>query len=468
MSLVDDFLKKAMMQQSTKPSAKFSKNKETGFMIHNKPGFTKISEEQAMSIPAVASAVNLISATIAKLPVELKKVDDEGNIEKIENDYRLFLLNDEPNESQYASTLKKRLTIDYLFYGASFLYAEKKTRSNKIKSIYRLPVEKVNIERKKKDGYIDSYSIYLDGERRNMFKTVDIITILRDTEDGFEPRGILDTGYKTLSTALGEIEYSSSILKNGSLPLAILKTANRLSEDVIQRIKRDWTNSYSGGSNAGKTILLEEGLEYQTVSLNPNELELTESKKGSLADIARIFNIPESMINANANKYNSNEENNILFLQYTLEPILVNIQKALNKTLLLENEKHSKYYFEFDTSEIMTITEKEKAEIAQILSNTSSVTQNEIRHILGKRKLDTDYMFLSQGKVFYNVETGKAFSPNLGIQFDPENPGETIKKTLGKQNENLPDENNNVDDNDENNEDDLKSSKNKEGEDIEE
>ena len=145
MSLVDDFLKKAMMQQSTKPSAKFSKNKETGFMIHNKPGFTKISEEQAMSIPAVASAVNLISATIAKLPVELKKVDDEGNIEKIENDYRLFLLNDEPNESQYASTLKKRLTIDYLFYGASFLYAEKKTISNKIKSIYRLPVEKVNI-----------------------------------------------------------------------------------------------------------------------------------------------------------------------------------------------------------------------------------------------------------------------------------------------------------------------------------
>lgn len=444
MSLVDDFLKQAVLQQSTKPSNKFSKNKETGFIVHNKPGFTKISEEQAMSIPAVSAAVNLISSSVAKLPIELKKIDIDGNVEKIEDDYRLFLLNDEPNESQYASTLKKRMTIDYLFYGASFLYTERKNRSNKIKSIHRLPVEKVNIERKKKDGYIDSYSIYLDGERRDMFKTVDIITMLKDTEDGFEPRGILDTGYKTLSNSLSEIEYSSSILKNGSLPLAVLKAANRLSDDVIKRIKRDWSNSYTGESNAGKTVLLEEGLEYETISLNPNELELTESKKGSLADIARLFNIPESMINSSANKYNSNEENNILFLQYTLEPILINMQKALNKTLLLESEKTSKYYFEFDTSEIMTITEKERAEIAQILSNTSSVTQNEIRQLLGKPKLEKDYMFLSQGKVFYNTETGKAFNPNLGVQFDPDNPDETIKKQIGQnvlnQNDNLQDD----------------------------
>lgn len=462
MSLVDDFLKQAVLQQSTKPSNKFSKNKETGFIVHNKPGFTKISEEQAMSIPAVSSAVNLISSSVAKLPIELKKIDSDGNVEKIEDDYRLFLLNDEPNESQYASTLKKRMTIDYLFYGASFLYTERKDRSNKIKSIHRLPVEKVNIERKKKDGYIDSYSIYLDGERRDMFKTVNIITMLKDTEDGFEPRGILDTGYKTLSNSLSEIEYSSSILKNGSLPLAVLKAANRLSDDVIKRIKRDWSNSYTGESNAGKTVLLEEGLEYETISLNPNELELTESKKGSLADIARLFNIPESMINSSANKYNSNEENNILFLQYTLEPILINMQKALNKTLLLESEKKSKYYFEFDTSEIMTITEKERAEIAQILSNTSSVTQNEIRQLLGKPKLEKDYMFLSQGKVFYNTETGKAFNPNLGVQFDPDNPDETIKKQVGQ---NALNQNNNLQDNDLIDKDALSD---KEGEDIEE
>ena len=110
----------------------------------------------------------------------------------------------------------------------------------------------------------------------------------------------------------------------------------------------------------------------------------------------------------------------------------------------------------------MTITEKERAEIAQILSNTSSVTQNEIRQLLGKPKLEKDYMFLSQGKVFYNTETGKAFNPNLGVQFDPDNPDETIKKQVGQ---NALNQNNNLQDNDLIDKDALSD---KEGEDIEE
>src|SRR5699024_2780097 len=165
-------------------------------------------------------------------------------------------------------------------------------------------------------------------------------------------------------------------------------------------------------------------------SLKPNELELTESKKAALSDIARLFNIPESLINANANKYNSNEENNIHFLQYTLEPIITNIEKALNKTMLLESEKQQGYYFKFDTSVILTVTEKEKAEIAQTLNNTSAVSQNEIRKVLGLPKLEDNYMFLSQGKVFYNLQNGKAFNPNMGIVFDPANPIDTATDAL--------------------------------------
>src|SRR5699024_196944 len=204
--------------------------------------------------------------------------------------------------------------------------------------------------------------------------------------------------------------------------------------DALERIKSDFEQLYAGGENAGKTILLEEGLEYDTVSLKPNELELTESKKAALSDIARLFNIPESMINANANKYNSNEENNIHFLQYTLEPIITNIEKAFNKTMLLESEKQQGYYFKFDTSVILTVTEKEKAEIAQTLNSTSAVSQNEIRKVLGLPKLEDNYMFLSQGKVFYNLQNGKAFNPNMGIVFDPANPIDTATDALNNSN----------------------------------
>ena len=431
MSLLDDIMKSLSRQGGNSAPKKnpvnYTLKNNTGFVEHNRPGYTKITEERAMQVPAVVAAVNLITSTIAKLPMELYKVDADGDAEKIDDDYRLFLLNQEPNEAQTSTQFKKRLLMDYLFYGGAYLYVRKKVRSNEVKDLYRLPVDKIQIIRFEEQGYITKYKINLDGQPENTIKTLDVAVVTRDTEDGFKPRGILNDGYKILSRALDEIDYSGSILKNGSLPLAILKSATQLSDSAISRVRQDWEALYSGGDKAGKTVLLEEGLEYESVSLKPNELELTDSKKATIADIARLFNIPESMINANANKYNSNEENNIHFLQYTLETIMINFEKALNKTMLLEKEKKDGYYFKFDKSSILIITEKEKAEIAQVLSNTSSVKQNEIRKVLGLPKLDNDYMFLSQGKVFWNTKTGKAFNPNMGVEFDPENPIDTMK-----------------------------------------
>lgn len=415
-------------------SYKLNKKYKNGVAYHNRPSFARISEEQALQIPAVSASANLISSAISKLPIYLYKRDDEGDSENVDDDYRLFLLNGEPNENQTANALKKRIVMDYLFHGGSYVYVRKKSRSNEVKDLYRLPIEKVQIHRYEQLGFISSYKIKLDGQPENAIKTMDVACVLKDTDDGYTPRGILDTGYRILSTALSEINYSGSILKNGSLPLAVLKSETQLSDEALERVKSDFEQLYTGGENAGKTILLEEGLEYDTVSLKPNELELTESKKAAISDIARLFNIPESMINANANKYNSNEENNIHFLQYTLEPIITNIEKAFNKTMLLESEKQQGYYFKFDTSVILTVTEKEKAEIAQTLNSTSAVSQNEIRKVLGLPKLEDNYMFLSQGKVFYNLQNGKAFNPNMGIVFDPANPVDTATDALNANN----------------------------------
>lgn len=435
MSLIDDIIRQ-LSGQNVKSSGSKSKtyttNTHDNFVVQNRPGYTKITEERAMEIPAVASSINLISSAIAKLPINLYVTDEEGDADLIKDDNRLFLLNQEPNDSQTSTTLKKRLVTDYLFYGGSYLYIRKKVRTNSVKDLYRLPVEKVSVVRFEEQGYITKYKIHLDGQPEDTIKTVDVACILKDTEDGFKPRGILNEGYKLLSASLDEIDYSSSILKNGSLPLAVLKSATQLSPEAIQRVKEGWENLYTGADKAGKTVLLEEGLDYSPVSMKPNELELTDSKKSHLADIARLFNVPESMINASANKYNSNEENNIYFLQYTLEPILINIEKALNKTMLLEEEKKKGYYFKFDTSQILILTEGDKAEIAKTLNETSSVTQNEIRRVLGLPKLENNYMFLSQGKVFYNTQTGRAFNPNMGIEFDPENPVDSIKGDDGQ------------------------------------
>src|SRR5699024_9010944 len=64
---------------------------------------SKISEEEALSISSVAAATDLITSTIAILPVKLYKQGEKGEYVSIE-DSRTFLLNNEPNHLQTAIT----------------------------------------------------------------------------------------------------------------------------------------------------------------------------------------------------------------------------------------------------------------------------------------------------------------------------------------------------------------------------
>src|SRR5699024_1859038 len=144
-------------------------------------------------------------------------------------------------------------------------------------------------------------------------------------------------------------------------------------------------------------------------------------RKHTVSEIARIFNIPESMLNASANKYASNEQNNIHFLQYCIAPIVTAIESSLNKSLLLEEEKRNGYYFRFDVSELLRTTEKEKIETVVRAMKDGLISFNEARSRIQLPSIDVDYFTWGLGSVFYNPETGKMTIPNMGVTIDPDN-----------------------------------------------
>ena len=376
-----------------------------------------VTEEEAMRIPSVVFCVELISGSVAQLPIYLYKENEKGEVEKVPNDRRVFLLNNEPNSLLNGYNLKKKIVKDYLFYGASYTKMDK-VRNN-VLEIHPFDMKNVQVTKYVRDGYKYSADIKLmtyghDGKgMERIFKPLEMITVLRDTEDGITSRGVLEEGGKTLQLALNEVEYSNNILKNGALPIGVLQTANKISDIAMKRLKAGWESLYSGAKNAGKTVILEEGLEYNPISLKPNDLQMVESKKITISDISRLFNVPESMLNADANKYASNEQNNLHFLQYTLAPILIAIESALDKSLLLENEKEEGYYFRFDVSEILRTTEKERVESAKEGLEGGFYSVNETRAKFDMPKLKDDYFMWSLGHVLFNPETNEMFVPNM-------------------------------------------------------
>lgn len=369
-------------------------------------GGSNITEEQAMKIPSLVACLNLIEGTISQLPIYLYQENGQ-DVVKVPDDKRTRYLNGEANYFTDSQSFKRQIVKDYLFYGKSIIYVERK--GNKILSLNALKTKNIQFKQYTTNGItLSNIEVIYNGFAGDVPINYEDIIII---DSGNE--GILKHGIDILELALEQNAYSKNLLKNGALPIGVIQTMNRLSESAVKKLRAGWESLYGGAKNAGKTVILEEGMEYKPIALNPEQLQLANSRKVTNSDICKLFGIDESLINAEFNKYSANSQQNLAYLQYTLSPIITAIESALDKSLLLENEKDNGYYFRFDTAEILRTTEKERVETVGLAVEKGLLSVNEGRAYLDKNRIQNDYFMWSLGHVLYDANNNEIIVPNM-------------------------------------------------------
>lgn len=99
-------------------------------------------------------------------------------------------------------------------------------------------------------------------------------------------------GREAIGLSLAQEQLASRWMGNGARPQGILKTPNRLTQEIADRAKANWQAAHNGINNSGKVAVLENGLEWQSLSMNASDLEFIASRGYQLREIARLFNIP--------------------------------------------------------------------------------------------------------------------------------------------------------------------------------
>ncbi|WP_439033614.1 phage portal protein [Bacillus paranthracis] len=386
-------------------------------------GGMAVNENTVTQIPTAEACLNLIVKTVSGLPIKLHKENADGSIEKIQNDYRVSLLNDE--DETYMNM--KSLVKDYLLHGQAFLYKRYDVTTvlgepmKSLKELNHLSAKNMQITKLYNDGikHTDAeYQLttftgqYVGGNKHETFKANELLRVINNPLNDFEGEGLLVRGNKLFKQALAEMEYTNGIYDRGALPLGILKATARLSQTAIERIREAWAKLYGGVRNSAKTVILEEGMDYQALSMNPNEIQMNETMSRTDSKICTLFGVPESLISTKANKYNTVGQNSLHFLKHTIAPILIDIEKVFNKELLTGKEKLQGYYFRFDTSELLRATEKERTETVAIGLEKGLLTINEARAKLDLPKIDDDVFMWGLNHVLYNPKTKEMKVPN--------------------------------------------------------
>lgn len=367
----------------------------------------EITVTEALNIPSVSSSIELLSNTIAILPIKLYK-DGGEKVEIIRGDNRVSLLNDDTGDTLDGFQFKKAIVEDYLLNGAGYAYIHKER--NKVKSLHYVNNKDLAINIGI-DPIFKDYDILVNGQT---YRDFEFIKVTRKTKDGITGKGIIDENKKMLSVAYNSLQFENILVKTGGNKKGFLKSQRRLSKEAIAELKQAWNNMYQ--NNTENVIVLNEGLDFQEASNTSVEMQLNENKKTNSMEIFKLFNVPPALLEGNT----KSEDIYNTFIKIAVLPILNAIETALNKDLLLPSEKES-FYFAFDTRDLLKADMEKRFKAYELAVKNGVFQIDEVRRMENLEPLGLDFIKIGLQDVLYNPTTKEIYTPNTNKTADMDN-----------------------------------------------
>ncbi|MDG2944264.1 phage portal protein [Exercitatus varius] len=336
-----------------------------------------VSPQTAEALPAVMNAVTVISEAVAAMPCYLYKLKDDGR-ERVVNHPIDYLLNEMPNRNQTPYQFKYTMMRHCLLNGNAYAVIGW-NKKGQPESLTPYTPSAVNVQRLVGGGYI--YQITdLDGKTKNYLQD-EVLHLRHSSLDGFMGRSPVTVCREAIGLGLAQQRHGASVMKNGLMASGLISTSEWLDDAKAQKAIKA-LERYKGAKNAGKTPVLEGSMEYKQLGMTNQDAEWLESRNFTISDIARIFNISPIFLQDYSNSSYANfSEASRAFLSQTLRPWLTNFEQQLKDALMVDvnNPTAQRYLIEFDTSDLLRISQTERFSSYDVAIKAGVMSPNEVR-----------------------------------------------------------------------------------------
>ncbi len=351
--------------------------------IWSKKEFVTMANEGYKQNVYVYACIKQIAMGSAGIPWLLynKKKSKKGEDTEIESHPLLDLWN-KPNPKQ-GGTKFRESTIAYLMIeGNSYIEAAGPNNPNKPPlELYPLRPDRINILPGDKQFLVLGYE-YEIGGRKAIFKQEEVLHLLMfDPLDDWFGMSPLKAASRSVDQNNQSRSWNVSLLQNGARPPGILRTQKGLSDIQFNRIENKWQEKYSGWQNAGVPMILEGGLEWQEMGLDPIDMAWLEGTKLSAREIAIAFGVPPEIIGDNSNKtYSNYQEARKAFYEETILPLMDWYRDEVNSWLTVRYGDN--LYLDYDRDEIEALQE-DRDKVWTRVSSANWLKVNEKRSATG-------------------------------------------------------------------------------------
>jgi len=308
-----------------------------------------VSRAEAMAVPTVARARNLIVGTISTLPVHLfrKSTGEElGSPRWLEQpDYR------QPRSVTLSATVDALFHFGVAYWEVTEVYEGIDGRPSAFAFVNN---DRVSFNLNQNNTEVLNYLV--DGVARPQWGIGSLITFQGINE------GILNNGGRTIRAAL-DLEKAAAIAAATPIPSGYISNSGAdLPADQITGLLSQWKLARQQRS----TAFLSASLQYHATSFSPKDMMYSEAAQHLSTQLARLCNIPAYMVSSEMN--NSMTYSNVMderrqFVDMTLKPLYAAIEDRLSMNDITNSQNYVRFsidetYLRSDALTRLAILEK--------------------------------------------------------------------------------------------------------------
>jgi len=319
------------------------------------------TREQAMSVPALARARNIICSTIGSLPLEAYNKFTGAHIEPVQAIWQ-------PDARITGSAVYAWLAEDILFYGVGFgvcLDSYSASDGARIRQWTRVAPNRVITKLNNDSTEIIGYE--LDGK---LTPSSGIGSIIRF--DGLD-EGVLSRAGRTIRAAL-ELEKAAELYAKEPVPTMVLKSnGTNLTPERITKLLESWKIARSTRA----TAFLNADVELNALGFDPTKLQLNEARQYVALEIARATGIPAYFVSAETTSmtYSNATSERKSLIDFSLRPILT----AIEQRLTLPDFTPYGTEIRFSVDDFLRGSALERAQVYEILNRIGAMSVEQIQ-----------------------------------------------------------------------------------------
>ena len=332
----------------------------------------------ALQVSAVWSALELLTDNIASLPYYVYERADgiEGHKTLARGTPLWNLLHENPNIRHTPMEMWQYLTMNYLLRGNAYARLDR-NELGEVTQIWPLSSDQVEVEVLKDNSVV--YKYYYEG-MVTVYASNSIFH-WRDKGNGIVGMSRLDYMRSSLDVSIQTQNHSANVFRKSGKRPGVFMVDKLLTQEQRDAIRQNYRGLVEG--NDDDLLVLEAGAKFEPLNMTPADIQLLETRKYSVEDIARWFGIPGALINdtEKTTTWGTGIEQLIQgFYKFRLRPMLESLEQAIERRIYSSRQREL-YTGEFGLDAILRGSLKDRLETGSQAVQNGLMTRNEWRQL---------------------------------------------------------------------------------------